>query len=196
MDELRGQLAGRAPLDLAARCAVEFTPGRTGQGEFHLAVWGRPVRLAYPDFIACNPAGKEAGLGTQGLVLYYFVTADGAPLAERWISFSELADGRFYNQAFQGYSGGELARHFGNDLAAFAAAAHRLGGEPPGQTWPGDAAFRFQVLPRLPVLVVAWQGDEDFPASYQVLFDAAANHYLPSDVCAITGGMLARKLMQ
>jgi hypothetical protein len=43
--------------------------------------------------------------------------------------------------------------------------------------------------------VVYHLGDENFPASCQILFDASACHYLPTDVCAILGSMLTRKLL-
>jgi hypothetical protein len=132
------------------------------------------------------------------LLLYYFHTADGAPLARQWVSFSELPDGRFYNHAYQGYSGGELARTFGHDLQAFQTAALSQGGEalPPGiHGMAGADAYRFWALPRVPLLAVAWPGDEDFASTYQILFDAAASHYLPTDVCALLGGTLARRLI-
>jgi hypothetical protein len=41
---------------------------------------------------------------------------------------------------------------------------------------------------------VYWQGDEDFDASCQVLFDASARHYLPTDAYAILGSTLTRML--
>ena len=99
--------------------------------------------------------------------------ADGAPPSGRWIAFSELPGGRFYQAAYQGYSGDELRRAFGPDLAAYSQACQRLGGVPRAH---GDAAFAFQALPRLALLAAAWQGDEDFPPSYAILFDASASH--------------------
>ncbi len=135
----------------------------------------------------------ELPVFTQAMLLYYFHTADGTPLAGRWISFADLPDGRFYNQAFQGYTGGELQRHFKNDTEALGQAALRSSGSLlPGA--PGNLAFRFQALPRLPLILVIWEGDEDFPASYQFLFDAATAHYLPTDACAILGSTLTGRL--
>ena len=71
-------------------------------------------------------------------------------------------------------------------------AAHKLDGMKLGY---GDAAFAFHVLPRVPLAVIYWRGDEDFPANCQILFDASASHYLPTDLCAILGSMLTRKLL-
>jgi hypothetical protein len=42
--------------------------------------------------------------------------------------------------------------------------------------------------------VVTWEGDEDFPSTYQILFDAAVSHHLPTDACAILGSILTHRL--
>lgn len=142
---------------------------------------------------SAEAASNQANPLDQALLMYYLTTADGAPLTGNWISFSELQDGRFYIQAFQGYTGQELARAFEDDRFAFEQAAQALGGTP----FPlGDAAYAFQALPKTPLLAVYWQGDEDFPASCQVLFDSAANHYLPTDAYAILGSTLTRRLIR
>jgi hypothetical protein len=44
-------------------------------------------------------------------------------------------------------------------------------------------------------MVTYWLGDEDFPSSCKILFDASASHYLPIDGSAILGSMLVRKLL-
>jgi len=59
----------------------------------------------------------------------------------------------------------------------------------------GDAAYEFQVLPMVSLLVVTWQGDEEFNSTYQILFDAAVSHHLPTDACAILGSNLTNRLI-
>jgi hypothetical protein len=145
------------------------------------------------------PEGEDQPLSAfdQALLLYYLTTADGALLTGEWIAFSDLPDGRFYNQAFQGYTGHELVKVFGSDHMAFERAAASLDGRPYPQ---GDAAFLFHALPNITLLVIFWQGETDedspqFPASYQILFDANASHYLPTDAYAILGSALTRRLI-
>ena len=83
-----------------------------------------------------------------------------------------------------------MANQFGNDLEAFKLAALRIGGD----LLPlGDACFQFQALPRVPVAIIAWMGDEEFPPSYRILFDRSIAHHLPTDACAILGSMLTTK---
>ena len=166
----------------------------TPSGQLILSLWGRPIRIACPEWQA-YPVGEENPLSAydQALLLYYLTIADGEPLSGEWIAFSDLPDGRFYNQAFQGYSGKELARAFQDDRAAFERAAQALDGL---RKPLGDAAYMFQALPRVPLMAVFWQGDEEFPSTCQVLFDAAARHYLPTDAYAILGSTLTRRLIK
>jgi hypothetical protein len=103
-----------------------------GAGEFRLPLWDRPIILTYPDFIPLDAKSQgELPSYQQALLLYYFITCDGYPILGEWISFSELPDGRFYNQAYQGYSGQSLVRFFGNELPAFCQAAESIGGHAP-----------------------------------------------------------------
>lgn len=193
VNELRAGLRNADPSTLAVHTGTSYNPLDPGNGEFHLQVWGREVTIPFPELNAKDTqTRKELAIALQALILYYFRTADGTPAANRWISFSELPDGRFYNQAFQGYTGKKLARSFQGDINDFEDAAQKLGGV---RHSFGDAAFTFQVLPRVPLMVVFWQGDEDFPSSCQILFDASTANYLPTDACAIAGSTLTHQLI-
>ncbi len=187
--DLRAALRTRDPNRLAA-----LTEARPADGAILLPFFEREVRVDVPGFIVREAdGGEELPMHVQAMVLFYLATGDGAPLRDRWVSFADLPDGRIYNQAYQGYTGALLARRFGDDLETFARAAQAAG----GREWPfADRAYRFLALPRVPLLVAAWRGDEDFPSSYRVLFDASAPHYLPTDVCAVLGGMLTRRLVK
>lgn len=191
--ELRAALQAVEPWRLADMCGAQFEPFDEGGGQFHLALWGRAIAISYPEFTPhLEKEAQPVSVMDQALMLYYLNSADGTPLSGRWISFADLPDGRFYNQAFQGYTGHKLARAFQNDLPAFERAACSIGGEPYAL---GDAAFTFQALPCVPLLAVFWLGDEDFPSTCQVLFNASAGHYLPTDAYAILGSTLTRRLI-
>lgn len=193
VDELRHRLQARHPSHLAEMTGAKYYSRGSDTGVFRLPVWGQEILLPYPELVATDTLSrKEAGMVVQALLLYYFMTADGTPESHKWISFSELPSGRFYTQAFQGYTGGELARYFKENRKAFELAAQQLAGE---QEAVGDLAYRFNVFPHFSILVIYWQGDEDFPSNLQILFDASAPHYLPTDACAVAGSMLTRKLI-
>lgn len=198
IDQLRTELRDADPDALARRAGCQFTPGHNSGGELHLALWGREVRLCLPDWDAVYVLGDEAPhTANLALLIYYFHTVWAArdrvqQEAAEWISFSDLPDGRFYTQAFQGYTGALLTRRFGNQKQNFEAACLDCDGAP---LVLGDAAFSFEVLPRAALAAVCWLGDEDFPASYRILFSETIADYLPTDACAIAGSMLTRRII-
>lgn len=194
VDELREALR-HAPVNFLAECTgASYQALGPGRGEFRLSLFDSPVLVTYPGLAGFDAkTDDELPLAFQAVLAYYFHTSDGAPLTGQWVSFADLPDGRMYNQAFQGYSGDELAKVFKMNVKAFKAACENGGG---AATLIGDAAYIFYALPRLPLLVNYWCGDEDFPSSCKILFDSSVSHYLPTDVCAILGSMLTRKLIK
>lgn len=154
-------------------------------------------------------AGKPAHVAVRILLLHYLLRADGTPPAGEWAAFRELPDGLFYAASFADRAETPLAAAFGgltasgepqaaggsvvkSGLGAFRTAAAAAGGEPFAAA---DVAFAFQVLPRLRLAVMLWQGDDEFPAQGKIVFDAAAGHYLPAEDLASLGGLLARRLI-
>jgi hypothetical protein len=193
VDELREALQ-QVPVDLLAeRTGASYQAIGPGRGEFRLSLFDSPTVVTYPGLIGINRNDEELPLPFQAILTYYFHTSDGAPLSGQWVSFADLPDGRMYAQAFQGYSGNELVKTFGLDIEAFRSACEQGGGV---ATPLGDAAYVFYALPRLPLLVNYWCGDEDFLSSCKILFDSSVSHYLPTDVCAILGSMLTRKIIK
>lgn len=191
VDELRSTLRVQDPSLIAERSGIPYlTPG-PNRGELHIPFWGNVCSLSFLEWIGYNDHAEQLPNFQQALLLYYLISADGAPLANKWVSFADLPDGRMYNAAFQGYSGDEIVKTFGFDLDAFKSACFKAGGR---SIELGSASFTFQALPRVPLMVTYWLGDEDFPSSCKILFDESASHYLPIDACAILGSMLVRKL--
>ena len=194
VDELRKALQQIPANLLAERAGVSYQAIGPGRGEFRLSLFDSPVLVTYPGLVGVDvQRDDELPLPVQAMLAYYFHTSDGAPLTGEWVSFADLPDGRMYNRAFQGYSGDELVKAFQLDLESLRAACEKGGGV---MTLIGDAAYIFFALPRLPLLVNYWCGDEDFPSSCKILFDKSVSHYLPTDVCAILGSMLTRKLIK
>ena len=195
VDMLRAALKAMKPTILAKRTGSSYHSLGTLTGELLLSLWERPVVLSFPEMRARDvESGSELATYLQALLLYYFTTCDGAPKSGQWISFSELPNGRIYNQAFQGYTGKALIQVFQNDLEVFAKAAEDEGGK--RIYLLGDLAYAFQVLPLVSLLVVYWRGDDEMQPTCQILFDAAVSHHLPTDACAVLGSNLTHRLIK
>ena len=193
VDELRSTLRYLDPELIAARSAVSYLALGPGRGELHVSLWGTTYVFSFPELHGYNNKDEPLSDFQQAMFLYYLLTADGTPLTGKWVSFADLPDGRMYNAAFQGYSGDEVVNRFGFDLEGFKCACLKAGGE---TVDIGSASFVFQALPRVPLMLTYWLGDEDFPSSCKVLFDESASHYLPIDACAILGSMLTGRVIR
>jgi hypothetical protein len=167
--------------------------GATLQGDcLYLELLFRPYEVDVTSYEVREPGGKKVASFFQSLILTYLQTANGAPSADRWISFRELPHGGFYHQAFQGYAPDRLTRRWGLDVDGFVTACRALDGT---RLDLGDAGFAFRVLPHVDLAAVYWLGDEDFPSRATILFDANAHHYMVTDGLAILGSQLVSKIL-
>jgi hypothetical protein len=57
-------------------------------------------------------------------------------------------------------------------------------------------AWRFLPLPRVPLAVCLWPGDEEVPAQAAILFDSNAGRHLPTDGLALLGSGLTGRLIR
>ena len=194
VDELRGSLQ-QVPVNLLEeRTGANYQVLGSEQGEFRLMLIDSKLRVTYPEFGVFDAHNHELPAFHQAMVMYYFDSSEAVLVAGKWISFADLPDGRVYNSAFQGNTGNLLVKTFGLDVGSLRKACETLGGI--ALNGFGDAAYVIQALPRIPLLVNYWQGDEDFPSTCKLLFDETVSHYLPTEACAILGGMVAHKLVK
>jgi hypothetical protein len=183
--ELKSSLRSLDLERVAAQSGVSSLRLDSGRVELRIPLWGEVHALTWPHLESELPPFIET------LILYYLLSSDGAPLTGKWVSFADLPDGRMYNSAFQGYTGDLIAKSL--DLDSFKSSCANAGGQAINV---GDASYIFQALPRVPLMLTYWLGDEDFPSSCKILFDSSATHYLPIDGCAILGSMLTKRIVK
>lgn len=182
------------PQEAAARAGISYHILGAKDGQFHVPFFGELYHIHWPDgTIQKDASPEEVNITSRILLLHYLLTADGTPLAGQWIAFRNLPGGLGYDAAFQGRANFRLARAFGTSRTTFEVAARSLSGDRLGF---GDASFLFRLLPRVWLAVVLHLADEEFPADANILFDAAASHYLPTEDLAVLGGLLAGRLVK
>lgn len=136
-------------------------------------------------------SGSEVYPFLSVLILHYLVGVDATPLAGEWISFREFEGGNAYFGSFTDRTLTPLRNAFGHDPDLLAPAAAPLGAEPIDF---GDAGMRVPVFPKVPLAVVLWRGDSEFPPEVNVLFDKTANAILRTEDLAICGALTVSKL--
>lgn len=130
------------------------------------------------------------------LLLHYAAAAlKGIPApGGEWISFRELPGGEFYYPAFRKRALEPLLAECGEDpRASLSGLCRRL----PGivREFPeGDACILVEAFPGVPVKIIFWRADEEFPADAVMLFDRGTEKVFCSEDIAVMGGMLAVNL--
>jgi len=192
LKQARTALKKLEPYKTAYKAGCDFYAADEGR-HFAVPFFGEKYLIQSPDLKVRAESGGQPDTATHLILLHYLLHADGSPPSDQWIAFRELPDGLVYDPAFQKRSSLRLAHEYGHDARGFRAAAEAIGGE---RLEFGDASYLFRVLPRVRMAVILYKGDEEFGPRANVLFDAAAGHYLPIEDLAVLGGMLASKLIK
>jgi len=133
-------------------------------------------QVTFPDInISLMDSEAEVPIRDKILVLHYLTLAKGVPISNKLIAFKELPEGASYFPTFSKRSIEPLIAHFGQQPHRLIAAAERLGGHAVDY---GDVAVTINGFSRVPVTIVLWQGDEEFPPRGNILFDATISDYL------------------
>jgi hypothetical protein len=153
---------------------------------------GREYLLRFSEETIAFEPEDALSIPDQVLLLHYLVEATGDPLENRWISFREIPSGPFYYPSFVKRAVTPLVKALGHCPEAFKGVARSLGR---AERTPGDAALRVEALPRIPIVLSLWTGDEEFPADGNVYFDASISSYLGTeDIAYIAGATVYRVL--
>ena len=115
----------------------------------------------------------------------------------RWKGFEELPNTISKIKTMSAQVESPLVDRFHGRLEALAQCAVGIGGKMvTGIENSADAAFRFQALPRVPVMVLFWDEDPDdgFAATAKLLFDETIIHHLDIESIVFLGERLRQML--
>jgi hypothetical protein len=116
----------------------------------------------------------------EALVLViYLLRAKEIPLAGKQQTEKDLPGGETFFRGPHELPRQPILKRFCRHPERFLQAGLSLGGERLGF---GDAAFRLQALPRIPLDYILWAEDEEFEARVTLAFDATVAEHLPLDV--------------
>ncbi len=135
---------------------------------------------------------KSLKIPDQVVLLHYLITATGAAVEGKWITFREVPSGSFYYPAFVKRAIAPLVKCFGQTPEALEAVGKSIGRT---VALPGDTAIEVLALPRVPVVLCLWKGDSEFPPEGNVYFDAAVSSYLPTEDIAYLAGAVVYKVI-
>lgn len=179
------RLSGRDPGDIAFKANVCFD---WEQNCFVLSSLGKAITVRYPDY-EMKPDIQQ---WHQLVILHYLDLADGTPLSDCKITFSQLRDG--------------MVRGYDFDRRA-ETAIRKLGEQPEVQIRSlcaslgasfipsnADICALFPFLPNYPITLNLWLADDEFDASGRFLLNESADHYLTIEDAVTAGSILLDEL--
>jgi len=118
--------------------------------------------------------------------LWYLIQAKDIPLSGNLISPRELNGGLIFAQGAHVLPLDKMVERYGSNLDGFLQGGIMLGGE---QLNYGDSSIMLFPFPRVPIVLLMWKDDEEFPARSDVLFDSTCSVHLPTDIAWSTAMM-------
>ena len=185
-----------ARLDIDKCCAMtglSVEGADTHQRRVIIPYLGHIYSLSISDGnIAFENGDVSIKLPDQVLLLHYLITSSGVPVENRWITFREVPSGPFYYPSFVKRAITPLVRSIGQTPAILEQVAQTIGQI---AKTPGDIALKVIPLPRVPVVLTLWKGDEEFLPEGNVYFDASVSSYLPTEDIAYIAGAVVYKVL-
>ncbi|MFZ5632248.1 MAG: DUF3786 domain-containing protein [Bacillota bacterium] len=183
-DKAREEFARLVPEEAARRAAVRYDPET---GIFRVPFLGAQYLVKFPDGEITPEEGKgDVSLTNRVCLLHYLNHASDVQLAGRYITFKELPSGSIYVGPFNNRAIRPLMAVFGQRPDLLVSAGEKLGGKKADM---GDWAVTVGVFPKVPITFVIWEGDDEFPPSGNILYDASAPFHLETEDYALLPGL-------
>ena len=120
--------------------------------------------------------------------LFYHSKAKDEGVAGEWVKFNALSGSWACRFAFDEEDIGKLTETYTQHREKLFTALERLGAK---RVDFGDAGFEMSFLPKVKVLLVFEDADEEFPASVRLLYDKNSIFYMPHEMLGDISWFLA-----
>ena len=195
VDQAWALLAGLDPAEVCVRTAATF---ETAAGRYALPSFGQIVHVSPVSRIvtSASPEGERLVSRFQHFstlsILWYLIRARDIPPSQRLVGPADTQAGAIYFNGSHVLPLDRIATRYGNDRSGFLQKGEALKGEPMSF---GDASLRLRPFPRLPVVLILREADDEFPASMDLLFDSTGEQQVPADILW-SSAMLTLLMMQ
>jgi hypothetical protein len=161
--------------------------------EVIIPLYGEPYRVSENGII--DPSGKQPSLEISVILFKYLLLCpDTDPTEKDWVSYRDLKDSGPLTVYFANDVERAIAGHFKGALGGFEEAGKAIGGYRPDIDVSYDLCMQFDALPKVPVIVLFNDADDEFPAQCSLLFERRAESYLDAECLAMIGRLLLANL--
>jgi hypothetical protein len=149
----------------------------------------RPVTIGWPDLAFEQESSEEIPIKQKILVLHYLNGVSSKALTGSLISYKDIPSARFYLDAFNRRVKHPLVQAFGEHPDRLPPIAKELFGATSSSL--GDVSVKIQAFPKVPVILVIWKGDDEFPCDGTIIFDSSIGDILSAeDISELTSQII------
>lgn len=165
--------------------------GAAGPGDcWRLPVLGDTFQVDLAARRVTASDGHEVGPSWRILALHHLAIGGRPERQGPEITFADLPTSRSYTGVYQGRVIGRLCATAGRDAQRLRTAAATIGGR---EATGGEAAFDFDVFPRLALRLIWHAPDEEFPPSATLLLPGNIESYFcAEDIVVLSESLVAR----
>lgn len=172
------ELSEQDPSDVCRRalCTYDDT-----SGTYTISVWGDSYIIC-PGWLRVehkNEKLKGFHPYFDLFAVHYLLKAKETIPLNQWISEKDIPGGAAFFRGPHEVPTGLITARFNDDLNGFKKRCEQLMGTPVPLA---DTAFVFKITPRIPVAVLYWAGDDEFPAESKILYDKTIVEQLALDI--------------
>jgi Domain of unknown function (DUF3786) len=149
--------------------------------QYFVNIWGQSycVDLNAYEVRPEDPLLKPCHEYLQLFIVYFLMKSKNILPSGVWVSEKDIPGGAAFFRGPHTIPVNLIKDRFGDNLGFFKNECEKLGGT---CLELADAAFLFHITPTIPVAVLYWLGDEDFPSEAKLLFDRTIEQHLPLDI--------------
>jgi len=148
--------------------------------------FGKPYRISAGGI--SDPSNTQPHLSISVILCKYLLMCPMIePLAENWMSFKDFKDAAPLIRAVSNTVTRPIAETFSGRLSELEKAGENIGGHAPTEAFTYDFSRRFDALPKVPLLLLFNDKDDEFPAQCSVLFEKRAEKFLDMECLAMVG---------
>jgi hypothetical protein len=172
------ELAEQNPEDVCKRALCRYDDVKKC---YDFSVWGDEYAI-YPHELKIDRLSNRFQRPHEYLyvfIIHYLLKSKETKLFKEWISEKDIPGGATFFRGPHEIPTNLISSRYSGDIERFRKTCDQLDGIPLNMA---DAAYVFKITPRIPVAVLYWDGDDEFPPESKILFDKSVTEHLALDI--------------
>lgn len=172
------ELAEQTPEDVCRRALCSYDDVKKC---YTVSIWGDDYAI-YPHEKKIDRISMKFPDSHEYLyifIIHYLLKSKETELCNEWISEKDIPGGATFFRGPHEIPTHLISSRYSGNIEEFRKSCEELDGGPLSMA---DAAYIFRITPRIPVAVLYWDGDDEFPPESKILFDRSITMHLALDI--------------